>query len=57
MEMLLQISLATTSVFVVGLMLRRTSRKSFERSIEAGAVSTGWLAEYRIRRRDSGGIE
>jgi hypothetical protein len=57
MEILLQISLATSSVFVVGLMLRRTGRKSHGQSIEAGAVSTGWLAEYRVRRKDWNGID
>jgi hypothetical protein len=53
MEILLQISLVTTSVFVVGMMLRRAGRKS--ESIEAGNVSDGWLAEYRVRRKEWNG--
>jgi hypothetical protein len=53
MEMLLPISLVTTSVFVVGMVLRRAGRKS--ESIEAGAVSDGWLAEYRVRRKEWNG--
>ena len=54
MDMLLQISLVTTSVFVVGMMLRRVGRKS-EQSIEAGVVSPGWLAEYKVRRKEWNG--
>jgi hypothetical protein len=54
MEMLLQISFVTTSVFVVGMVLRRAGRKS-EQSIEAGAVSSGWLAEYKVRRKEWNG--
>ena len=54
MDMLLQISLVTTSVFVVGMMLRRAGRRS-EQSIEAGAVSPGWLAEYKVRRKEWNG--
>ena len=50
MDILLQISLVTTSVVVVGLALFRAGRKS--ESIEAGAVSEGWLAEYRVRRKE-----
>lgn len=53
MDILLQISLVTTSVFVVGMVLRRAGRKS--ESIEAGAVSHGWLAEYRVRRKEWNG--
>ena len=53
MDILLQISLVTTSVFVVGMVLRRAGRKS--ESIEAGAVSPGWLAEYRVRRKEWNG--
>ena len=55
MDILLQISLVTTSVFVVGFMLRRAGRRP--ESIEAGEVSRGWLAEYRVRRKDWNGIE
>ena len=53
MDILLQISLVTTSVFVVGMVLRRAGRRS--ESIEAGAVSSGWLAEYRVRRKEWNG--
>ena len=53
MDILLQISLVTTSVLVVGMMLRRVVRKP--ESIEAGAVSDGWLAEYRVRRKEWNG--
>jgi hypothetical protein len=53
MDILLQISLVTTSVFVVGMVLRRAGRKS--ESIEAGTVSDGWLAEYRVRRKEWNG--
>jgi hypothetical protein len=53
MDILLQVFIVTTSVCVVGLMIRRAGRKS--ESIEAGAVSTGWLAEYRVRRKDFSG--
>jgi hypothetical protein len=51
MEMLLQVMLVTTSVCVVGAMLRRVGRKGHA-SIEAGAVSRGWLAENRVKRND-----
>ena len=54
MEILLQISLVTTSAFVVGMVLRRAGRRS-EGSIEAGTVSPGWLAEYKVRRKEWNG--
>jgi hypothetical protein len=55
MDILLQISFVTTSVFVVGMMIRRAGRKSD--SIQAGEVSPGWLAEYKVRRKDWNGID
>jgi hypothetical protein len=51
MEILLPMMLVTTSVCVVGALLRRVGRKN-DTSIEAGAVSRGWLAEYRVKRKD-----
>ena len=55
MDILLQITMVTTSVFVVGAMVRKVRGR--RESIEAGAVSQGWLAEYKVRRKDWNGIE
>jgi hypothetical protein len=55
MDILMQISFVTTSVFVVGLALRRAGRKS--QSIQTGAVSPNWLAEFKVRRKDWSGID
>lgn len=52
MEILLPIMLVTTSVCVAGALLRRVGRKGHDASIEAGAVSRGWLAEHRVKRKD-----
>jgi hypothetical protein len=52
MDILLQIAVVTTSVCVVGMVLRRAGRKGRGEHIEAGAVSEGWLAEFKGRRRD-----
>jgi hypothetical protein len=53
MEILLQMGVVTTGVCMAAVWMRVAMRKK-DRTIEAGAVSRGWLAEHRGRRRDFG---
>ena len=54
MELLYQVLLFTASACLVGLLVRRVSRRS---DIEVGQVSDGWLAEQRVRKREWFGID
>jgi len=52
MDIFVQIAIVTTSVCAVAMVLRRAGKRDRGEQIEAGAVSQGWLAEFKIRRRD-----
>lgn len=54
MDLLFQVFLFTASACLVGLLIRRVSRRS---DIEVGQVSDGWLAENRVRKRDWFGFD
>jgi hypothetical protein len=54
MDLLFQVSLFTASACIVGLLVRRASRRS---DIEVGQVSDGWLAEQRMRKREWFGLD
>jgi hypothetical protein len=42
----------TTSVCGVAMVLRRAGRKGRGGRIDGGTLSDGWLAEFKVRRRD-----
>jgi hypothetical protein len=54
MDLLFQVFLFTASACIVGLLIRRVSRRS---DIEVGQVSDGWLAEQRVRKREWFGLD
>jgi hypothetical protein len=56
MEILLQTGVATMGVCVAAALMRALTRRR-DRTIEAGAVSRGWLAEHRGRRREFGSYD